>query len=126
MSDDRNPTFWIVLSVVLLIAAVGLGVWAVVERGRADDAETALAAQQRAAAEAAQRTTAAEKARATLDDALARAKAELDRVGSAGSAAKACLQRAIETIDKAFSAGGIATAVQRLRTVVDECRAAAT
>ena len=126
MSDDRNPTFWIVLSVVLLLAAVGLGVWAVAERSRANDAESALAAQQRAAADAAKRTTAAEKARATLDDALAKAKEQLDRVGSAGSVAKACLQRAIDTIDKAFSAGGIATAVQRLRAVVDECRAAAT
>ena len=126
MSDERRPTFWIVLSVVLLVAAAGLGVWAVVERSRANDAEAALAAQQRAAADAAKRTTAAEEARAALDDALGKARAELDRVGGAASAAKECLQRAIDTIEKAFSAGGIATAVQRLRAVVDDCRAAAT
>ena len=58
MSDDGRPTFWIVLSAVLLVAVVGLGIWVAAERNRADDAEQELAAQKQAAAQAQQRSTA--------------------------------------------------------------------
>lgn len=126
MSEDGRPTFWIVLSAVLLIAAIGLGVWAAAERNRAHDAEARLEAQQQAAQQAQQRTSAAEQAKKTLDEALDRAKQEIQRLGDAGSAAKACLQRAIDAIDDAFSAGSITRAVRRLEALVGECRSAAT
>ena len=126
MSDDGRPTFWIVLSAVLLLAVVGLGVWVAIERNRANDAEAQLAQQKAALAQAQQRSTAADKARKTLDDALNRAKEEIQRLGDAGSAAKACLQRAIDAIDDAFSSGSITRAVQRLQDLVGECRSAAT
>ena len=52
MSESRpeRPTFWIVLSVVLLLVAVGLGVWAITAERAKDDAQQELASLQKVAA----------------------------------------------------------------------------
>jgi len=50
--ERHRPTGWIVLSGLLLIAVVGLAVWAFSAQSDADDAQAKLDAQQRAAAQA--------------------------------------------------------------------------
>ena len=62
-SPPERPTFWIVLSVVLLLVAVGLGVWAITAERAKDDAQQELASLQKVAAQAQDKTTAAEQAR---------------------------------------------------------------
>ncbi len=127
MSDSgERPTFWIVLSVVLLLVAVGLGAWAISAQRKADDAQEQLAAQQRAAESAQQKSSAADKARGALDDALTRAQDEIGKLQDAGSTVKACLQRAIDTIQGALSGSNIASAISRLQALVGDCRDAAT
>jgi septal ring factor EnvC (AmiA/AmiB activator) len=118
-SQPERPTFWIVLSVVLLLVAVGLGVWAITAERAKDDAQQELASLQKVAAQQQDKTTAAEQARSALEEALERAK-------DAGATAKACLQKAIDAIDDAFSSGSIASAIARLQDLVGECRDAAT
>jgi len=118
-SPPERPTFWIVLSIVLLLVAVGLGAWAITAERAKDDAQEEVAALQKVAAQAQDKTTAAEQARSALNEAL-------DRARDAGEAARACLRRAIDAIDDAFSSGSIASAISRLQDLVGECRDAAT
>ena len=69
-SQPERPTFWIVLSIVLLLVAVGLGVWAITAERAKDDAQQELASLQKVAEQAQDKTTAAEQARSALEDAL--------------------------------------------------------
>ena len=117
-TQPERPTFWIVLSIVLLLVAVGLGVWAITAERAKDDAQQELASLQKVTEQAQDKTTAAEQARSALEDALTRAK-------DAGATAKACLQKAIDAIDDAFSSGSIVSAISRLQALVGDCRDAA-
>ena len=115
----ERPTFWIVLSLVLLVVAVGLGAWAITAERAKDDAQEEVAALQKVATQAQDKTTAAEGARSALNEAL-------DRGRDAGEAARTCLRRAIDAIDDAFSSGSIPSAISRLQDLVGDCRDAAT
>jgi flagellar basal body-associated protein FliL len=51
-AEKRRPTGWIVLCGVLVLAVVGLAIWAFSAQSDADDAQAQLDAQERAAAAA--------------------------------------------------------------------------
>jgi len=105
-SAPRHPARkWIVATIVLALAAIGLGVWAFMLRSDIDDKDAQIAAQQQQIAEqedaAAQLTEAASGVAGDVQQSFAALGEQLDQIEGAAAASQEQTQAAIEQAEQA-------------------------
>ena len=132
--DPHRPTGWIVATVVLLLAAIGLGAWALSVRADNQDKDAKIAAQEQQLAEQQGVTgdlrEAAGNAAQDVQDALSGLGDQLDQIEGTANATQQDVQDAISQAEDAADAarsrvedaGG---EVDRLRAEADEATARA-
>ena len=130
----HRPTGWIVATVVLLLAVIGLGAWALSLRSDNQDKDATIASQQQQLAEqqgvAGDLREAAGNAAQDVQDALSGLGDQLDQIEGTANATQQDVQDAIAQAedaadaarDEAESAGG---EVDRLRAQAEEATAKA-
>ena len=142
------------MTLLLTVAVVVLGAWAVSAESDADTAQAQLTVQEDAAgAQTQQRYAVARSqlgqvqhdvdeiqrdldgalaaaddavaARDAADGAVATARAEADAVRARGEVTRQCLRGSLDALDAAFSGGGLDAAVEQLEALAARCRSAA-